>query len=284
MSAIPAPMIPLTNGTRGETVNIPQLGFGTYKVPPADTQRIVEEGLEVGYRHIDTAEMYGNEAGVGKAIASAGIPRDQLFITSKLNNAFHDPKAAHKAFDDTMTALGIDVLDLFLVHWPMAKTTSLEATWTAMVDILGSGRVRAVGVSNYQPDHLRTIINATGVTPAVNQIEVHPYLTQEPLRELDKELGIVTEAWSPLARGVVLSDPTIDRIAGELSRTASQVVLRWHIQRGDVVFPKSMHRARMEENAKIFDFELTDGQMAEITALNRNERQGSHPDEVQGVK
>lgn len=276
-------MIPLTNGTRG-AVSIPQVGFGTYKVPADQTQQAVETALEVGYRHIDTAEMYGNEAGVGQAIAACGIPRNELFITSKLNNIHHEPAAAHRAFDETMDALGLDVLDMFLVHWPMAKTTSLDATWAAMVDILGGGRVRAVGVSNYQPDHLRAIIAATGVTPAVNQVEIHPYLTQEPLRALHRELGIVTEAWSPLARGVILDDATIGRIASELGRSASQVVLRWHIQRGDVVFPKSMHRERMIENTKLFDFQLNDAQMAEITALNRDERQGSHPDEVQGAK
>jgi 2,5-diketo-D-gluconate reductase A len=276
-------MIPLTNGTRG-AVSIPQVGFGTYKVPADQTQQAVETALEVGYRHIDTAEMYGNEAGVGQAIAACGIPRNELFITSKLNNIHHEPAAAHRAFDETMDALGLDVLDMFLVHWPMAKTTSLDATWAAMVDILGGGRVRAVGVSNYQPDHLRAIIAATGVTPAVNQVEIHPYLTQEPLRALHRELGIVTEAWSPLTRGVILDDATIGRIASELGRSASQVVLRWHIQRGDVVFPKSMHRERMIENTKLFDFQLNDAQMAEITALNRDERQGSHPDEVQGAK
>ncbi len=276
-------MIPLTNGTRG-AVSIPQVGFGTYKVPADQTQQAVETALEVGYRHIDTAEMYGNEAGVGQAIAACGIPRNELFITSKLNNIHHEPAAAHRAFDETMDALGLDVLDMFLVHWPMAKTTSLDATWAAMVDILGGGRVRAVGVSNYQPDHLRAIIAATGVTPAVNQVEIHPYLTQKPLRALHRELGIVTEAWSPLARGVILDDATIGRIASELGRSASQVVLRWHIQRGDVVFPKSMHRERMIENTKLFDFQLNDAQMAEITALNRDERQGSHPDEVQGAK
>jgi len=276
-------MIPLTNGTRG-AVSIPQVGFGTYKVPADQTQQAVETALEVGYRHIDTAEMYGNEAGVGQAIAACGIPRNELFITSKLNNIHHEPAAAHRAFDETMDALGLDVLDMFLVHWPMAKTTSLDATWAAMVDILGGGRVRAVGVSNYQPDHLRAIIAATGVTPAVNQVEIHPYLTQKPLRALHRELGIVTEAWSPLARGVILDDATIGRIASELGRSASQVVLRWHIQRGDVVFPKSMHRERMIENTKLFDFQLNDAQMAEISALNRDERQGSHPDEVQGAK
>ena len=283
MTPIPSPRIPLTSGTRG-AVSIPQVGFGTYKVPAAQTQQAVETALEVGYRHIDTAEMYGNEAGVGQAIAACGIPRNELFITSKLNNIHHEPAAAHRAFDETMDALGLDVLDMFLVHWPMAKTTSLDATWAAMVDILGGGRVRAVGVSNYQPDHLRAIIAATGVTPAVNQVEIHPYLTQEPLRALHRELGIVTEAWSPLTRGVILDDATIGRIASELGRSASQVVLRWHIQRGDVVFPKSMHRERMIENTKLFDFQLNDAQMAEISALNRDERQGSHPDEVQGAK
>ncbi|RLP06232.1 aldo/keto reductase [Propionibacterium australiense] len=283
MTAVPTQMIRLSNATNG-TVEIPQLGFGTYKVPPAEAERVVSEALEVGYRHIDTAQMYANEAGVGRAIAASGIDRDDLFITSKLNNGNHARDKALRSFDQTLEDLRLERLDLFLVHWPMAVATNLVETWQAMIEILQSGRVRAIGVSNYQADHLRTITDATGIAPAVNQVEISPYLTQEPLRALHAQMGIATEAWSPLARGKVADDPAIKAIGDELGRSASQVVLRWHLQRGDIVFPKSMHRERMVENAQLFDFTLSPAQMDAISALNRDERQGSHPDEVQWTK
>ncbi len=284
MNAIPAQGIDLIHGVASGPVSIPQLGFGTYKITPHDTERAVRTAIECGYRHIDTAQMYGNETEVGRAVAHCGVPRDELFVTSKLNNVSHEPAAARKAFDQSLDALGLDVLDLFLVHWPMAVSTDLVATWRTMIEFLRSGRVRAIGVSNYQPEHLRTIIEATGVTPAVNQVEIHPYLTQEPLRSVHRQLGIVTEAWSPLGRGGVLHDPTIESIARALGRSAAQVVLRWHLQRGDVVFPKSVHPERIVENSRLFDFQLSDEHIARISALNRDKRFGSHPDEVQGAK
>ena len=275
-AALPSPVLTLAGG-----VEIPQFGFGTYKIPQQDAERTVAEALGLGYRHVDTAAMYGNEAGVGRALAASGLPREELFVTSKLDNPYHEPDAARAAFERTMDDLGLDVLDLYLIHWPLPRTTDYVATWGALVGLLETGRVRAVGVSNFQPEHLRAIIDATGVVPAVNQIEVNPYLTQEPLRALHAELGIVTEAWSPLARGAVLDDPVLNGIAERLGKTVSQVVLRWHLQRGDVVFPKSTHPERMAENAGVFDVELSDEDVAAISGLNIGRRSGSSPDTVE---
>lgn len=275
-AALPSPVLTLAGG-----VEIPQFGFGTYKIPQQDAERAVAEALGLGYRHVDTAAMYGNEAGVGRALAASGLPREELFVTSKLDNPYHEPDAARAAFERTMDDLGLDVLDLYLIHWPLPRTTDYVATWGALVGLLETGRVRAVGVSNFQPEHLRAIIDATGVVPAVNQIEVNPYLTQEPLRALHAELGIVTEAWSPLARGAVLDDPVLTGIAERLGKTVSQVVLRWHLQRGDVVFPKSTHPERMAENAGVFDVELSDEDVAAISGLNIDRRSGSSPDTVE---
>ncbi len=275
-AALPSPVLTLAGG-----VEIPQFGFGTYKIPQQDAERAVAEALGLGYRHVDTAAMYGNEAGVGRALAASGLPREELFVTSKLDNPYHEPDAARAAFERTMDDLGLDVLDLYLIHWPLPRTTDYVATWGALVGLLETGRVRAVGVSNFQPEHLRAIIDATDVVPAVNQIEVNPYLTQEPLRALHAELGIVTEAWSPLARGAVLDDPVLNGIAERLGKTVSQVVLRWHLQRGDVVFPKSTHPERMAENAGVFDVELSDEDVAAISGLNIDRRSGSSPDTVE---
>jgi 2,5-diketo-D-gluconate reductase A len=260
---------------------IPQLGFGVFKVPPEDTQEIVEQAFEVGYRHIDTAEMYRNEAAVGAAIAAGGIPRDELWITSKLNNGFHRPDDARRAFDGTLAALGLNQVDLFLIHWPLPTRYDGDfvSTWRTLAEFRDDGRARSIGVSNFEPDHLRRIIDETGVVPTVNQIEVHPYLGNEAARAAGAEHRIVTEAWAPIARGRVLDDPTIVEIADRLGRTPSQVTLRWHVQRGDVVFPKSVHRERMEENFQIFDFELSDDDMRAITGLDRGEagRTGPNP-------
>lgn len=286
---LPAPLVPLTHGTAADDaatarpVAIPQLGLGTYKVPDADAERVVSQALELGYRHVDTAQMYGNEAGVGRALATCGIPREDLFITSKLNNPNHKPADVRRTFNETMDRLGLEVLDLFLVHWPLAKTPGLDLveTWEAMISLLGTGRLRAIGVSNYQPEHLRTIIEATGVTPAVNQIELHPYLAQRELRALHAELGIVTESWSPLARGRLLEEPVVVEVAGELGVSASQVLIRWHLQHGLVVFPKSTHVQRLRTNADVFGFSLSTEQMAALDGLDRGLRSGSHPDQVQ---
>jgi 2,5-diketo-D-gluconate reductase A len=258
---------------------IPQLGIGVFQVPPAETARVVRDALEVGYRHIDTAEMYGNEKEVGEAVRASGIDREEVFVTSKLNNSFHAYDDALGAFDGTLKALDIDYVDLFLVHWPLPGVGDFVETWKAMEKIYASGRVRAIGVSNFQPSHLRRIHGETSVTPAVNQIEIHPYLTNDEVRAFDAEHGIATEAWSPIAQGKVLDDPTIVRIAENIGKTPAQVTLRWHLQRGDIVFPKSMHRERMEENFALFDFELTDDDVATIAGLDRGEsgRTGPNP-------
>jgi 2,5-diketo-D-gluconate reductase A len=267
------PDIRLNNG-----VEIPQLGFGVFQIKPEETAQAVRRALEVGYRHIDTAEMYGNEKEVGRAVRESGVPREEVFVTSKLNNGFHAPDDALKAFDRSLDDLGFDYLDLFLVHWPLPKVGDFVETWRAMEEIYNSGRARAVGVSNFQPHHLRRLMESTTVVPAVNQIEVHPYLTQDSVRAFDAEHGIATEAWSPIAQGKVLDDPVIARIAGNHDRTPAQVTLRWHVQRGDIVFPKSVTASRVEENFAIFDFELTADEMTDITLLNRDERTGPDPD------
>ncbi len=268
------PTIRLNNG-----VEIPQLGFGVYQVPPEDTADAVATALEIGYRHIDTAEMYGNEKGVGEAVARSGLDRGEVFVTSKLNNGFHRRDDALRAFDQSLGDLGFEYLDLFLIHWPLPGIdVDYIETWKAMEEIYASGRCRAIGVSNFQAHHLRRLFSETEVRPAVNQIEVHPYLTQEELRAFDADHEIVTEAWSPIAQGKVLGDPAIVAIAERLGRTPAQVVLRWHVQRGDVVFPKSVSRERMQENHELFDFELGTGDMATLTGLDRGERTGPDPD------
>jgi 2,5-diketo-D-gluconate reductase A len=270
----PVPLITLNNG-----VAIPQLGFGVFKVEPARTKEATLVALEIGYRHIDTAEMYGNEAQVGEAVRTSGIDRADMFVTSKLNNGFHRPEQVRPAFEGTLRALDIDYLDLFLIHWPM-PTSEIDYldTWKAMEELLGVGTLRAIGVSNFQMAHLQRLIDGASVVPAANQVEVHPYLTQEPLRQFDRDHGIATEAWAPIARGKVGDDPVINALAAEVGRTPAQVVLRWQIQRGDIVFPKSVTRSRVEENFAIFDFALDDAQMSRITALNRDERTGPDPD------
>ena len=268
------PTITLNNG-----VEIPQLGFGVFQIEPEKTKDATLAALEVGYRHIDTAEMYGNEKGVGEAVARSGIDRGEVFVTSKLNNGFHRRDDALRAFDQSLADLGFEYLDLFLVHWPLPGIdVDYIETWKAMEEIYASGRARSIGVSNFQAHHLRRLFSETEVRPAVNQIEVHPYLAQEELRAFDADHEIVTEAWSPIAQGKVLDDPAVLRVAERYSRTPAQVVLRWHVQRGDVVFPKSSSRERMAENFALFDFELETGDLASLTGLDRGERTGPDPD------
>ncbi|RBY75517.1 aldo/keto reductase [Geodermatophilus sp. TF02-6] len=271
-------MTRLNNG-----VEIPQLGFGVYQVPPEDTADVVATALEVGYRHIDTAEMYRNEKGVGEAIAQAGarsgLDRGEVFVTSKLNNGYHRRDDALRAFDQSLADLGFDHLDLFLIHWPLPGIdVDYVETWKALEEIYASGRCRAIGVSNFNPHHLRRLFAQAEVRPAVNQIEVHPYLAQDDVRAFDADHEIVTEAWSPIAQGKVLDDPVVVRVAERYGRTPAQVVLRWHVQRGDVVFPKSVSRERMQENSALFDFELDGDAMGDISALDRGERTGPDPD------
>lgn len=271
MSAVPD--ITLNNG-----VEIPQLGFGVFQIPAKQTRDATLLALETGYRHIDTAEAYGNEKEVGQAVRDSGLDRAEIFVTSKLNDRAHAPEDAMRAFDRTLEVLDIGPLDLFLIHWPMPSVGDFVETWHAMEEMYRSGRVKAVGVSNFQPHHLRRLLQDSVIVPAVNQIEVHPYLTQDAVRAFGAEHDIVTEAWSPIAQGKVLDDPTLTSIAARIGRTPAQVTLRWHIQRGDVVFPKSVTRERVRENFELFDFSLTDGDMAEISALNRDERTGFDPD------
>ena len=267
------PTILLNNG-----VEIPQLGFGVFQIEPPKTKDATLAALEVGYRHIDTAEMYKNEQGVGEAVRESGIPREQIFVTSKLNNGFHAPDAVEPAFAQALETLDIGYLALFLIHWPLPDVLDYVATWKAMEELYASGRVRSIGVSNFQPHHLNRLLTESTVVPAVNQIEVHPYLAQEQLRAVDREHGIATEAWSPIAQGKVLDDATIVRIAEARGKTPAQVTLRWHIQRGDIVFPKSVTKDRVQANFDFFDFELSDADMNDISALDRGERTGPDPD------
>jgi 2,5-diketo-D-gluconate reductase A len=262
--------------------SIPQLGFGVFQVPPEDTARITGQAFEAGYRHIDTAQMYGNEKGVGEAIRDSGIARDDLFITSKLNNGFHEPDQARRAFDQSLADLGLDRLDLFLIHWPLPTQYDGDfvSTWKTLIEFKEDGRARSIGVSNFQPAHLARLAEETDVVPAVNQIEVHPYLGNEEARAANRAAGILTEAWSPIAQGGVLTDEVITKVAEQEGRTPAQVTLRWHLQRGDIIFPKSSSPERMAENFALFDFELDDAAMKAITALDRGEagRTGPNPD------
>jgi len=268
--------------TLNDQTTIPQLGFGVFQVPPDETAAVTARALEVGYRHIDTAQMYQNEAGVGEAIAASGISREELYVTSKLNNGFHEPDAARRAFDETMARLGLDRIDLFLIHWPLPTQYGGDfvSTWRTLGEFVADGRATSIGVSNFQPAHLARIIEETGVVPAVNQIEVHPYFGNEVARAASHEHGIAVEAWSPIAQGAVLDDEVIGKIAAAHGKTPSQVTLRWHVERGDIVFPKTTREERMRENFDIFDFSLTPDEVAAITALDRGEdgRRGPNPD------
>jgi 2,5-diketo-D-gluconate reductase A len=276
MTTIPA--ITLNDG-----IEIPQLGFGVWQVPPAEVKVATQIALEVGYRHIDTAEMYGNEVGVGEAVRESGLDRSEVFVTSKLNNSFHDPADAMAAFEKTLSDLDIGYLDLFLIHWPMPAVGDFVDTWKAMEAMKATGKVRSIGVSNFHAPHLQRLLDETETVPSVDQIEVHPYLTQEPLRAFNAQHSIVTQAWSPLASGKIIGDATIAAIAERVGKSVAQVTLRWHIQRGDVIFPKSVTRSRIEENFRLFDFELAEADILAISALNRDERTGPNPDEFNWI-
>jgi 2,5-diketo-D-gluconate reductase A len=260
----PVPDITMNNGVR-----IPQLGFGVWQIPRARTAEAVLTAFEAGYRHVDTAQMYGNEKQVGEAVRASGLDRDDLFVTTKLGNAHHAYDDALRAFERSLGEMDIGHVDLFLVHWPGRNSVADVETWRAMEETYRSGRARAIGVSNFEPHRLRRLLDEGTVVPAADQIEIHPYRAQDDLRAFDAEHDIVTEAWSPLAQGRVLDDPVIVSIAGRLGRTPAQVTLRWHIQRGDVVFPKSVTPRRIRENIDIFDFELPEPDMPEITALDK---------------
>lgn len=255
---------------------LPQLGFGTYQVDPAETERVVGEALEVGYRHIDTAQLYENEEGVGRAVAASGIPREGLWITTKLGNGAHERDAALAATEKSLELLGGEI-DLYLVHWPLPMHGDVARVWEVMEEIAREFPVRSIGVSNFRPEDLDRLAEAGLTTPVVNQIESNPYFLDDATREYDLEHGIANEAWSALAQGRVLDDPQLVAMAEQLGRSVSQIVIRWVLQRGDIVFPKSTHRERMGQNLQVFDFELNEEQMASISALNRDERTGPDP-------
>ena len=275
MSNVPA--IEITDGVR-----IPQLGFGVYQIEPERTAAAVRTALDIGYRHIDTAEMYGNEKEVAQGIRDAGLDRAEVFITSKLNNGFHKPDDARRAFDQTLRALDSDYVDLFLIHWPLPTLYGGDfvSTWKVFEELARDGRARSIGVSNFQPAHLDRLAEETDTVPAVNQVEIHPYFTNEKVRTYARDHGIAIEAWSPIAQGKVLKDPVINRIANAHGKSPAQVVLRWHIQRGDIVFPKSVSPDRMKSNFELFDFDLDSSDMDAISALDKGEsgRTGPNPD------
>ncbi|ELS57892.1 aldo/keto reductase [Streptomyces viridochromogenes] len=267
------PPIILNNG-----VEMPQLGFGVWQVPDAEAQQAVGTALEAGYRSIDTAAFYGNEEGTGKAIASSGIPREDIFVTTKLWNDDHGHDAALRAFDVSLGKLGLDYVDLYLIHWPLPALDKFVDTYRALEKLHADGRVRAIGVSNFLPEHLQRLTGETSVVPAVNQIELHPHLQQHASREYHAEQGIATEAWSPLGQGKgLLEVPAIVAIAQKHGRTPAQIVLRWHLQLGNIVIPKSVTPARIKENIDVFDFSLDAEDLAAISALNEDRRIGPDP-------
>ncbi|MEU1619369.1 aldo/keto reductase [Streptomyces sp. NPDC005722] len=268
----PTPDITLNNG-----VTMPQLGFGVFQVPDADTAAAVTSALESGYRSIDTAAVYGNETGVGQALAASGIARDELFVTTKLWNADQGYDSTLAAFDASLAKLGLDHVDLYLIHWPAPARDTYLDTWRAFEKLHAEGRARAIGVSNFQPEHLQRLIDDSDVVPAVNQVELHPRLQQAELRAFHARHGIATEAWSPLAQGALLKDPVVTGIAGRLGRTPAQVILRWHLQIGNVVIPKSVTPERIRQNIDVFDFTLSDADIAAITALDTGARIGPDP-------
>ncbi len=266
------PAIELNNG-----VSIPQLGFGVFQVPPEDTEDVVVQALETGYRHIDTARAYQNEDGVGRAIAGSGLKRDDVFVTTKLWNNRQGHDSALEAFDASLERLGLDVLDLYLIHWPAPQQDLYVETWRAFEELHTEGRVRAIGVSNFRVEDLQRLLDLGLTVPVVNQIELHPYLTQDKLRAFHEAHEIVTEAWSPLAQGGVLDDPVITDIAEEKGATAAQIVLAWHLALGNIVIPKSVTPERIAENFASTEFKLGNDEVDAITALNRDERTGPDP-------
>ncbi|MFH8249627.1 aldo/keto reductase [Microbacterium sp. B2969] len=265
--------------------DIPQLGYGVFKVPPAETERAVTEALEVGYRHIDTAAIYGNEQGVGAAIAASGVARDELFITTKLWNDRHDGEEPHAAIRESLDKLGLDQVDLYLVHWPTPARKNHVHAWEKLVEIRDAGLTRSIGVSNFLVPHLEDIIAATGVTPAVDQIELHPAYQQRDVTDWAAAHGVRIESWGPLGQGKydLFGTEPVEAAASAHGKTPAQVVLRWHLQHGFIVFPKSVRRERLEENLDVFDFELTAAEISAIDALDPGDGSGRvsvHPDEL----
>jgi len=270
------PDVVLNNG-----IEIPQVGLGVWRVPHAETQRVVATALRASYRHIDTAKLYGNEEAVGAAVRESGLDRDAVFVTSKVWNTDQGYDSTLRAFDETMERLGFDVLDLYLIHWPRPEAGTAADTWRAMEKLYVDGRIRAIGLSNFGPEHLARLLETAQVVPTVNQVELHPYLQQRDTRAADDAAGIATEAWSPIAKGGdLLRDPVVTGLAEKHGRTPAQVVLRWHVQLGIIVIPKSVTPARIEENIDVFGFELDADDLAAIAGLDRDARVGPHPDDV----
>lgn len=270
------PTISLTDSTA-----IPQLGFGVYKVPPEQTVQSVHTALQAGYRSIDTATLYGNEREVGQAIRDSGVPREQLFVTTKLWNDAHGYDEALHAFDRSAAELDLGYVDLYLIHWPMPSTDRYVETWRALLRLQSEGRVRAVGVSNFEPEHLRRLADETGVVPSINQVELHPRLQQRRLRTTHSQLGVATEAWAPLSRGQLTDDPTITGIAAKHGKTPGQVILRWHIELDNVAIPKSVTPSRIAENIEVFDFVLDEEDLHAIATLDAADgRTGRHPNDL----
>ncbi|ALE04974.1 hypothetical protein AL755_04855 [Arthrobacter sp. ERGS1:01] len=271
------PTITLNNG-----VDMPRIGYGVFQVPDAESEQAVTAALAAGYRSIDTAAVYGNEAGVGRALAASGLPREELFITSKAwiaDLGFDETLAAYQA---SLEKLGLEYLDLYLIHWPAPATGLYLESWRALEALLAAGKVRAIGVSNFLPEHLQRILDVGNTVPAVNQVELHPALQQHDIQAFNAAHGIVTEAWSPLAQGAVLGEPAVTDIAVAHGRTPAQVILRWHLQQDRVVIPKSVTPARIAENLDILDFELAEDELAALDALERDGRTGPHPADFTG--
>ncbi|MGC2654695.1 MAG: aldo/keto reductase [Mycobacterium sp.] len=267
-----APSITLNDGN-----SIPALGFGVFQIQPEDVGRAVGAALQAGYRHIDTAAAYQNERETGRAVADSGIPRDQLYVVTKLWNADQGYDSTLKAFDASMNRLGLEYLDLYLIHWPLPARNLFVDTFKAFAHLRDQGRIRSIGVSNFEAEHLKAVIDATGIVPAVNQIELHPQLPQTELREVHAELGVATEAWGPLGQGSLLNHPTITAAAEDCDRTPAQVLIKWHLQLGNIVIPKSVNPERIVSNFDVFDFELSQDEMALISSLDDGTRLGADP-------
>jgi len=268
------PKMTLSDGT-----TIPQLGFGVWQVPPGDAATVVGEAFKAGYRHIDTAQMYENEAGVGEAFHASGLARDEVFITTKLNNSNHGQDAAIASLEESLKKLRLDYVDLFLIHWPQPKKDRYVEAWEGLIELQRRGLTRSIGVSNFQESHIERIVAATGVTPTVDQIELHPRLTQEPLVAFNRAHQIAVESWSPLASGQILDEPALVEIAEVHGKSVAQVVIRWHLQLGYIVIPKSVTPARIASNFDVFDFELSDDELTAVSSLGSESRTGPNPDQ-----